>query len=126
MKQRITVIDDDVDLRNLLQIALKIEGFDVQTFSNGDEFLQLRHSKSESDLYIIDINLGGISGTELCTILKADSNLIKPLVMLISANPEIEQLATDAGADSWILKPVTQKELINRISEILNPTTSQS
>ncbi|MBT1703967.1 response regulator transcription factor [Chryseosolibacter indicus] len=120
MKQRITVIDDDFDLRSLLQIALKTEGFDVEAFSNGDEFFQSQSPSGSTDLYIIDINLGGISGTEICKVLKSTNKEVKPLVLLISANPEIQQLATDAGADSWILKPVTQKELISRVDLLLN------
>jgi DNA-binding response OmpR family regulator len=121
MRQRIAVIDDDKDLRDLLQIALKIEGFEVSTYPSGDEFLRTRSNTVAPDLYVIDLNLGGLSGAELCTILKSGDGIVaQPLVVLISANPEIQQIAKESQADGWVLKPVTQRELIFKIGSLLS------
>jgi DNA-binding response OmpR family regulator len=115
MKGTITVIDDDVDLRNLLQIALKMEGFEVTAFSSGHEFLDSLSSSTPSDLYVIDINLGGMTGFEVCRKIKADHKAKNSRVILISANPEVQDQTKDVAADDYIMKPFSQRELISRI-----------
>jgi DNA-binding response OmpR family regulator len=120
MKGKITVIDDDKDLRSLLQIALRIEGFEVTGFANGTEFLDTMNDAVGSDLYVIDINLGGISGFELCEYLKNHVHTKNASVILISANPEVQQLSSDVRADDHLLKPFSQKELIHKITNLLS------
>lgn len=118
MSFHVSVIDDDADLRNLMQIALKLEGFDVTTYQNGAEFLEGYMANPRSQCYVIDINLGGITGAELCKKLKSDTNSKDSYVILISANPEVEYLAAESGADSYMLKPFSQKELIKRLTAL--------
>lgn len=119
MKVRITVIDDDDDLRSLLQIALRIEGYEVMGFANGKEFMETVGTSEPGDLFIIDINLGGISGFELCQYLKSFSSTRNSPVILISANPEVQQLSVEVGADDYLLKPFTQKNLLNKVVALL-------
>jgi DNA-binding response OmpR family regulator len=120
MKGRITVIDDDKDLRSLLQIALRIEGFDVIVYANGSEFMAAIEGAEPSDVYIIDINLGGMRGFELCQILKSFGKTKTSHVILISANAEVQQLSNEARADDYLIKPFTQKELMQKIVKLLN------
>lgn len=119
MKGRITVIDDDNDLRNLLQIALTNEGYEVKTYASGDEFIKGYQTVSVSDLYVIDLNLGGKNGFELCLHLRSFSDTQQSQVILISANPEVQQLAQDARADDYMLKPFTLRELVKKVSILL-------
>jgi len=112
---RITVIDDDRDLRNLLQISLGIHGYEVNSFGNAEEFLAQESQLNPSDLYIIDINLGGMTGDALCHHLKRDAQAAVCMVLLISANPEMPQLASTCAADGFIFKPFSQKELVSKI-----------
>ena len=118
-KGKITVIDDDEDLRNLLQIALRLEGFEVNGFANGDEFMKVVESSAPSDLYVIDINLGGITGFEICRRLKSNAHTKFGYVILISANPEVQQLSQDVSADDYMLKPFSQRELMKKIGALL-------
>lgn len=120
MKGKITVIDDDKDLRSLLQIALRIEGFEVQGYANSVEFIDAIQSVEPSVLYVIDINLGGMSGFELCQYLKSYPVTSKAFVILISANPEVQQLSNEVKADGYILKPFSQKEMIQKIRTLIN------
>jgi two-component system, sensor histidine kinase and response regulator len=120
MKGKITVIDDDKDLRSLLQIALRIEGFEVTCYANGGEFMDGINAVEPSDLYVIDINLGGISGFELCQYLKSYKTTKDSFVILISANPEVQQLSTEVKADDHLLKPFSQKELMTKITNLLS------
>jgi DNA-binding response OmpR family regulator len=119
MKGRVTVIDDDNDLRSLLQIALKLEGFEVNGFANGDEFLLSLAEPATSDLYVIDINLGGLTGFEICRAIRAKGPTSKKCVILISANPEVQQLANEVGADDYMLKPFSQRDLIKKVAALL-------
>ena len=123
---RITVIDDDRDLRNLLQISLGIHGYEVNSFSSAEEFLDHQSELNPSDLYIIDLNLGGMTGDTLCMTLKQEGISIGCRVLLISANPEIPQLANACSADGFIFKPFSQKELVSKIQmlQATRPTAS--
>jgi DNA-binding response OmpR family regulator len=115
MKRKITVIDDDADLRRLLQIGLKLDGFEVDVFSNGDDFMNSRNQNPASEFYVIDVNLGGISGPEICKRLKKEQLTQRASVVLISANPELQQLAKESAADGYIFKPFSQKDLITKL-----------
>jgi DNA-binding response OmpR family regulator len=119
MKGRISVIDDDNDLRSLLQIALRIEGFEVTGYANGAELLEAIDKVEPALLYIIDINLGGMSGFEICAYLKSDPHTSKSFVILISANPEVQQLSQEVKADGYIMKPFSQKEMVHKIIKLL-------
>lgn len=119
-KKKITIIDDDSDLRNLLLVVLRFYNFEVEIFSSGEEFLA-RHKESSPkdfpDLYIIDINLGGINGIDLCRNLKTSPVTKSVPVIIISAHPEIEKLAKDVCADESLAKPFSQKILKDVISK---------
>jgi len=119
MKGRITVIEDDVDLRNLLQSGLSVEGYSVLSYATGDEFLVAWQEDGASDLYVIDINLGGTTGYEICNQIKANPDSRRATVILVSANPEVRELARDANADDYMLKPFSQRALFNKITELL-------
>jgi DNA-binding response OmpR family regulator len=115
MKKKITVVDDETDLRNLLRLTLSAAGFDVDIFSNGEEFIS--QSKMDSDCYIVDIDLGKMTGLDVCQYLKAAK--ARGPVILISADPEIRSLAESACADGSLSKPFTQAELIHKIDSYL-------
>jgi two-component system, OmpR family, phosphate regulon response regulator PhoB len=119
MKRRLTVIDDDTDLRNLLQISLRLEGFEVQAFSNGNEFIASMKITQQAELFVIDINLGGLTGFEICSYIKANPETTNAIVILISANPEVSQIAKDVCADDFMQKPFSQRELIEKIKGFL-------
>ena len=119
MKKRLTVIDDDNDLRHLLQIALKSEGYDVNSYASGQEFLDDLKNHAPSDVYIIDINLGGITGYEVCKQLKNENGIKDKHVILISANPEVQQLSQDACANDYMLKPISLKLLFQKVKDLI-------
>gem|GEM_PF-5138335 len=108
-----------MDLRSLLQIALRIEGFEVIAYANGAEFMAVIDEAEPSDVYIIDINLGGMRGFELCQIIKSFSKTKTSRVILISANAEVQQLTSEVRADDYLIKPFTQKELTQKIVNVL-------
>jgi DNA-binding response OmpR family regulator len=119
MKGRLTVIDDDTDLRNLLQISLRLEGFEVMAYGNSDEFISALSTAAPADLYVIDINLGGMTGFEICKYIRSKTETKNAIVILISANPELQQIAKEVCADDYISKPFSQRELVQRIKGFL-------
>jgi len=114
-KTEITVIEDDDDLINLIQGALRANGYEVKTRHHWDGHPGIMLS----DLYIIDVNLGArMTGIEICRELKTHSG-DKPRVILISANPDLRQLALEACADDTLAKPFSARELLEKISTLL-------
>jgi DNA-binding response OmpR family regulator len=114
---RITIIDDDVDSRNLLQALLRNNKFDVRIISGAEEF-QLA-DETQTDLFIIDINLGGVTGDEICRMIKKHPHTTHKPVIIISAHPEIQKISRDASSDACIAKPFSQKILLNTINELI-------
>jgi DNA-binding response OmpR family regulator len=114
MRTTITIVEDDLDLNTLIQMALKSEGYEVTAFSDATEVTEM-----DSDLFILDINLGrGITGTDLCKQLKNPPSGQKvPVVFLISANPDLRRMAVDACADDVLPKPFSTRELIAKVAK---------
>src|SRR5262245_33502315 len=104
MKKKITIIDDDDDLRTLMGLTLSSAGYEVKTYSGGSVLED--QAAETSHLYIIDINLGGKkSGLDLCKQIKdRDINGKAPIVIIISAHPDVRQLAMEACADDTLPK----------------------
>lgn len=116
MKRKITIIEDDNDLRGLMQSPLLAAGYDVCMLSEGNSFIS--RMENVSHLYLIDINLMGVSGLEICKKIKSQKpGEIVPVVIIISGNPDVRRLATEACADDALPKPFTTKELLAKISK---------
>ncbi len=115
--KKITLVEDDPDLREMLQVVLKSNQYSVEAFANGEAFMQ--HSGEPPDLFLIDVNLGGISGPEICQSLKADPRTKHTPIIIISAHPEVERLSREACADDYLTKPFSQKVLLLLLSKYL-------
>jgi DNA-binding response OmpR family regulator len=116
VRTKITIIEDDDDLRSLIRVPLQAAGYDVVALSEGNDLVG--NSDSVPHLYIIDLNLGGMSGLEICKGIKSQKHReIVPVVIIMSANPDVRQLALEACADDALLKPFSAKELLKKISD---------
>jgi phosphate regulon transcriptional regulator PhoB len=121
--KRIIVIDDEADIRELVTYNLKKEGFSVDTSPDGETGLS-KIRKHLYDLVILDLMLPGIQGLELCKILRNDpktSNI--PIIMLTAKGEEVDKiLGLEMGADDYITKPFSPRELIARVKAVLRRT----
>ena len=121
--QKILVVDDEPDLVELVSYNLKREGYDVASASDGTEALKILR-KGGYDLLILDLMLPGIPGMELCRILRAEpetSNL--PIIMLTAKTEEIDRvLGLETGADDYVTKPFSPRELSARVRALLRRT----
>ncbi|MEJ2048395.1 MAG: response regulator [Calditrichota bacterium] len=120
MKHNIYVVEDDTDIAELLYFNLEKEGFKVKTEKNGekafDEIL-----KKTPDLLILDLNLPGLSGIEICKYLRENARTKDlPIIMLTARTQEIDKIiGFEIGADDYVTKPFSVRELIARVNALL-------
>jgi len=118
--RRILVIDDEPDIVELIRYNLGKEGFAVSTAPDGEE--ALRSIKTgDFALIILDLMLPGIQGMELCRILRNDQKTKNlPIIMLTAKTEEVDRiLGLEMGADDYLTKPFSPRELIARIKAVL-------
>ncbi len=123
MKENILVIDDEKDILELVSYNLKKEGFGISVSSDGEDALR-RVKQKKYDLLILDLMLPGLQGMELCRILKSseDTSFV-PIIMLTAKNEELDKvLGLEMGADDYITKPFSPRELIARVKAVLRRT----
>jgi two-component system OmpR family response regulator len=117
MMQRILVVDDDPGLRELLDGYLRDSGFEVQTVPDG-EAMGAELTRTPFDLIVLDLMLPGEDGLTLCRRLRAHSTV--PILMLTARGDEFERvLGLEMGADDYLAKPFSPRELLARIRSIL-------
>jgi phosphate regulon transcriptional regulator PhoB len=123
---QILVIDDEADLVELVLYNLRKEGFSVDSASDGESALK-KVRKGTYDLLILDLMLPGIQGTELCRILRNDqktSNL--PIIMLTAKAEEVDKIVgLEIGADDYVTKPFSPKELVARVKAVMRRSTKK-
>lgn len=120
MSYKILIVDDEPNIVMSLEFLLKKEGFTTETAGDGDEALdKVRHFLP--DLMLLDVMMPKKSGFEVCEILRADTALRQPrIIMLTAKGRETEQAKGLAlGADAYMLKPFSTKDLVAKIREIL-------
>ena len=117
MTQTIALVDDDRNILTSVTMALEAEGYNVSTYSDGDEALT-GLSQTPVDLAVLDIKMPRMDGMELLGKLRKTSRM--PVIFLTSKDDEIDEvLGLRMGADDYITKPFSQRLLIERIRAIL-------
>lgn len=116
-KQKILIVDDDVNIAELISLYLTKECFDTKTVNDGEEAL-MAFDQYAPNLILLDLMLPGIDGYQVCREIRAKANV--PIIML-SAKGEIfdKVLGLELGADDYIMKPFDTKELVARVKAVL-------
>jgi two-component system phosphate regulon response regulator PhoB len=116
----VAIVDDEEDIVNLVSHHLKREGYKVKEFHNGRDFLLFLES-IVPDLVILDIMLPGIDGLEICRMLKNKSRTFSiPIIMLTAKASEADVVVgLEIGADDYIVKPFSPREMIARVKSLL-------
>lgn len=126
-KERILIVEDEDDLRELIQYNLQREGFEVMAVASGEEALT-HAALNPPALVCLDLMLPGMNGLDVCRTLKNNPSLSSIPVLMISAKTEETDVVTglELGADDYITKPFSPKVLVARARAILrrNPLTS--
>ncbi|MDB6114470.1 MAG: phoP 3 [Lacunisphaera sp.] len=119
-KKKILVVDDEPDVTELVAYHLKAKGFQVETINDATASISKARS-FQPDLLILDIMMPHLSGIQICRILRTDNKLAKIPVIFLTAKAEpsdrIEGL--ESGADDYVGKPFSPKELVLRVESIL-------
>lgn len=120
MKEKILIVDDDKEIRRLIEIYLKSEGFETMVAENGHEALKLV-DKEKFDLVILDIMMPIIDGIDAC--LKIREKYKMPIIMLSAKSEDMDKIyGLTTGADDYITKPFNPLELIARVKSQLRRT----
>jgi class 3 adenylate cyclase len=119
VKPKILVVDDMPQNVRLLQAVLTSHGYSVTSASSGPEALE-RVAAELPDLVLLDIQMPGMNGYEVCRRLRADpSTRFLPVVMVTSSDTEVRVNAIEAEADDFIPKPFNQQELLGRVRSLI-------
>jgi two-component system alkaline phosphatase synthesis response regulator PhoP len=120
---QILLVEDDPEIVNLLKLNFDASLYELTMSNNGNDALRKASAKNYH-LIILDIMLPGIDGIEVCKKLR-ERNITTPIIMLTSRSEEIDKvLALELGADDYITKPFSIRELIARTKAILRRTES--
>ena len=115
---KILVVDDEKDLCEILQFNLESEGFDIEVAYSGEEALSKQIELF--DLLLLDVMMGGMSGFKLADKIRKEMGLMVPIIFLTARETENDMLTGfNVGADDYLSKPFSIKELVARIKAVL-------
>lgn len=118
---RILVVEDEAAISDLISLYLSRDGFDVVSVADGLEGLSLAQRES-FDLLIVDVGLPHLDGTELCRSLRAQGNWT-PIIFCTARDDEVDRIyGLELGADDYLTKPFSPRELVARVRSILRRT----
>lgn len=118
MQKRILVVDDELDLREILQCNLEAAGYDVDTAASAEEALTL--IDRAPDLLLLDVMMGGMSGFALAEKLRVEHASAVPIIFLTAKDTEDDLLqGFSVGADDYISKPFSLQEVLARVKAVL-------
>ena len=117
MKTKILLVDDDPNIRRLVELYLEKEGYEVTMADRGDEAVK-QFKADPPNLILLDIMLPGMDGLQVCREIRKVSNI--PVIMLTAKDETFDKvLGLELGADDYVSKPFEMKELIARIKAVL-------
>lgn len=127
MNETIAIVDDEQDIRELVALHLKKSGFKTKLFSKSAEFKAFV-LQTIPDLVILDLMLPDTDGLDLCKELKANERLQRvPIVMLTAKGEETDKIiGLELGADDYVTKPFSPKELVARVKAVLRRATNDA
>jgi DNA-binding response OmpR family regulator len=122
--KKVLIVDDDAKIVELVKLYLNRDGYGVITAYDGTTALKLAR-ESHPDLIVLDIMLPGIDGLEICRILREESAV--PIVLLTAKTTEQDRIiGLDLGADDYVTKPFSPKELAARVRAVFRRTAADA
>lgn len=126
MKPNVLVVDDEPDAVEVIEFNLKQAGFDVSTAADGAEALRKARTQTP-DLIVLDVMLPELDGFEVCKILRRDpATSAIPIIMLTAKAAEVDRVVgLELGADDYVTKPFSPRELVLRVRKLLERGKNQ-
>lgn len=126
MTRTILIVEDEPSIVTLIKYNLEKEGFTTEVAMNGESAIKIAESNPEIDLIVLDLMLPKMDGIEVCKTLRMNQNFV-PIIMLTAKDAEYDKIhGLEMGADDYLTKPFSPKELIARINAILRRTELQT
>jgi two-component system alkaline phosphatase synthesis response regulator PhoP len=127
MASKILVVDDEKNILELIRFNLELNQFDVITATDGEEALSIINAEADIDLIILDLMLPNIDGIEVCKVLKRNERTKDiPVIMLTAKGTETDKIfGLEIGADDYVTKPFSVKELTARVKAQLRRSDSK-
>ena len=119
----VLVADDDADIRDL--VAFKLEQVGLEVIAVGDGEAALDEARAmQPELAVLDISMPGLSGIDVCRMLRADPATAGMLIIMLTARVQEQDVegGFSAGADDYVTKPFSPRELVSRIQALLSRT----
>jgi two-component system phosphate regulon response regulator PhoB len=116
----VLVADDDADIRDLVTFKLEQAGLDVVAVADGQAALE--HARTQlPTLAVLDVSMPGLSGIDVCRMLRADPSTAAMLIIMLTARVQEQDVegGFSAGADDYVTKPFSPRELVSRIQALL-------
>lgn len=124
MQKRILVVDDEPDLRDILQCNLEAAGYEVDTAASAEEALPLM--SGNPDLLLLDVMMGGMSGFAFAKLLREEQGVKVPIIFLTAKDTEDDLLqGFSVGADDYISKPFSLQEVLARVKAVLRRSAKE-
>ena len=122
-KQRILVVDDEASIRRILETRLKMAGYNVVTAEDGEEAVEL-FNKTNPDIVILDVMMPKMDGYGVCREIRRTSDV--PIIILTALGDVSERITgLELGADDYVIKPFSPKELEARVKAVLRRTLNK-
>jgi DNA-binding response OmpR family regulator len=118
MTTKILIIDDDPDVRTVMNIFMKGHGYEVETASRREEALD-KLGTFKPAVILLDVLLSGVDGRELCKEIKSDNAFRNIPVIMFSAHPGAAENIASYGADDFITKPVNTATLLEKVGRFV-------
>jgi len=113
----VLITEDDPAILDALDIVFTRRGYKVVTYTNGTEIL--KNNFTRPDIFLIDRQLSGVDGLDICRYLKANPDTRSIPVIMFSASPHVFNLAIAAGADNFIEKPFSNKAVLDLVEQYI-------
>ena len=119
----VLVADDDADIRDLVAFKLEQVGLEVVAAGDGEAALEAARAM-QPELAVLDISMPGLSGIDVCRMLRADPATAGMLIIMLTARVQEQDVqgGFSAGADDYVTKPFSPRELVSRIQALLSRT----
>jgi CheY-like chemotaxis protein len=121
--KKIIIAEDDPSIQDSIKLILERSGYDITIYPHGEPLLE--NDYELPDLFILDKQLSGVDGLDICSYLKQQPATKDIPVVMISASPHIARLAKQAGADDFVEKPFKMHELRQIIARHLKEQAEQ-
>jgi DNA-binding response OmpR family regulator len=115
---KVLIIDDDPDIRTVMNILMKKQGYEVETASRWEEAI-VKLREFHPSVILLDVLLSGADGRELCQEIKADERMKDIPVIMVSAHPGAAENISSYGADDFISKPINTDSLLEKMGRLV-------